>query len=61
VTLIYKEKLDMEVMLHATLAGGVAIGASADIIGHMSYSFLIGMLSGTIAACGFLFAASTYA
>jgi hypothetical protein len=61
VTLIYKEKLDMEVMLHATLAGGVAIGASADIIGHASYPFLIGMLAGTVSCCGFLFAASTYA
>jgi len=51
----------MEIMLHASLAGGVAVGSCADIIGQMSYAFLIGMIVGTIAAVGFLFAASTYA
>ena len=50
----------MEVMLNSTLAGGVAIGASCDIIIGAVYPFIIGMVAGTLSAIGFLYANSVF-
>lgn len=46
-------KLDMEIMLNATLAGGVMIGASADFIMGGGGAMVIGCLAGLISAFGF--------
>jgi len=60
ITLIFKQKLDMEILLRATLAGGVALGACADIIGNLVFAYLIGAIAGTIATFGFFLAAYLY-
>ena len=46
-------KLEMEVMLNATLAGGVAIGSAADIMVTPWATMLIGFLGGILSAVGF--------
>jgi len=48
-------KLDMEVVLNATLAGGVMMGSACDMITHPGYSMLAGCIAGIISACGFLY------
>jgi len=45
-------KLEMEMMLQATLAGGVAIGASADLITVPWGAMLLGFVTGIISAYG---------
>jgi len=44
----------MEVVLNATLAGGVAVGSASDLVVTASISMLIGGLAGIISALGFL-------
>lgn len=46
-------KLHMEFILNATLAGGVIIGASADLIVQPWVSFIIGCVAGSISLLGF--------
>lgn len=46
-------KLEMEVMLNATLAGGVAIGSTSDIILQPYGAMIIGLAGGIISAFGF--------
>lgn len=46
-------KLDMEIMLNATLAGGVAIGTSSDLVCEPSSAMIIGMIGGILSAVGF--------
>ena len=48
-------KLDAEVVLNATLAGGVVIGAASDLIVSGWISLIIGSIGGTISALGFLY------
>jgi len=52
--LLEKGKLDPEVVLNATLAGGVAMGAACDMIEEVYPSILVGFLTGAISAYGFL-------
>jgi len=47
-------KMDMEVLLNATLAGGVTIGASCDLITNPGFAMLTGCIAGGISALGFL-------
>ena len=47
-------KFDMEVMLNATLAGGVAIGTSCDLLTYSIYPLCIGAFAGMISALGYL-------
>jgi ammonium transporter Rh len=47
-------KLNMEVILNATLAGGVAVGSSSDLVVTGAVAMAIGGLAGIISACGFL-------
>lgn len=44
----------MELILNATLAGGVAIGSSADIVTQPYAAILIGFLGGMLSSIGFL-------
>jgi ammonium transporter Rh len=46
-------KLETEIMLNATLAGGVAIGSSADVIVDPWATLLIGFLGGVLSSIGF--------
>jgi ammonium transporter Rh len=47
------EKLDMEIVLNATLAGGVAIGSSCDLIVEPWAAIAVGMAGGILSAYGF--------
>ena len=44
----------MEVVLNATLAGGVAVGSASDLVVTASISMLIGGCAGIVSALGFL-------
>ena len=46
-------KLDMQIMLYATMAGGVIIGTSSDLVTVAWGSMLIGLVGGVISALGF--------
>ena len=54
VSRIYLQRLDMEVLLNATLAGGVAVGSASDLVVTASLSQLIGGFAGIVSAIGFL-------
>jgi len=47
-------KLNMEVVLNATLAGGVAVGSASDLVVTAGISMAIGAFAGIISALGFL-------
>jgi len=51
---MYFGKLDMEVILNATLAGGVSVGSSSDLVVTGAIAMLIGCCAGIISAFGFL-------
>jgi ammonium transporter Rh len=44
----------MEVMLNATLAGGVVMGSGCDMITNCGYAMIAGAIAGAISAIGFL-------
>lgn len=44
----------MEVLLNATLAGGVAVGSASDLVVTAAISMLIGGVAGIVSALGFL-------
>lgn len=48
-------KLEMEIMLNATLAGGVIIGAASDVVVSPGLAIIIGMAGGAISAFGFAY------
>ena len=45
----------MEVVLNATLAGGVSVGSSSDLVGTGGTAMAIGALAGIVSALGFLY------
>ena len=53
-----KHGLEMEVVLNATLAGGVGIGTSSDLVTNAGTAMAIGGLAGIISAFGFLYLSS---
>jgi ammonium transporter Rh len=55
VSRIVLQKLDMEVLLNATLAGGVAVGSASDLVVTAGVAMLIGCAAGIISALGFLY------
>lgn len=55
VSLLFKNRLEIEVVLNATLAGGVAVGTSADLVCNPGFSLIIGFVGGVISAFGFLY------
>lgn len=50
---VFYSKLEMEIMLNATLAGGVAIGSSCDLITKPWITMAIGFFSGLVSSIGF--------
>jgi ammonium transporter Rh len=54
VSRLWMGKLDMEVVLNATLAGGVSVGSSSDLVVTGAIAMAIGTLAGVISAIGFL-------
>ena len=52
---VSKGKLDIEILLNATLAGGVALGASADLVSHPFGAMIIGSLAGIVSALGYAY------
>lgn len=46
-------KLEMELILNATLAGGVAVGSVADVLTEPYMPMLIGYLGGVLSSIGF--------
>ena len=49
------KKLDMEVVLNATLAGGVMLGTSADLVVDPAGAIAIGAAAGIVSSVGFLY------
>ena len=54
VSRIFMQKLDMEVVLNATLAGGVSVGSASDLVVTGGTAMAIGGLAGIVSAIGFL-------
>lgn len=54
VSRLYCGKIDMEVMLNSSLAGGVVMGAACDIIVGPGFCMIAGAIAGAISAIGFL-------
>ena len=48
-------KLEMEIILNASLAGGVVMGANADIIAHGYGAMLAGFIAGTVSSLGYAY------
>ena len=46
--------MNMEVVLNATLAGGVSVGSASDLVVTGGVAMLIGVVAGIISAVGFL-------
>lgn len=51
--IIHEGKLEMEIVLNASLAGGVALGTSADIIVSPYGSMIVGFIAGSVSSFGF--------
>jgi ammonium transporter Rh len=47
------KKLEMEIILNASLAGGVVMGANADIIAMSYGSMLAGFIAGVVSGLGY--------
>lgn len=54
VSRLFFQRLDMEVVLNATLAGGVAVGSASDLVVTASISMAIGSVAGIISSLGFI-------
>jgi len=52
---ITKKYLDMIIVVNATLAGGVAMGASANLIDYPFCAMIVGFVAGMVAALGFAY------
>ena len=51
---IWLQRLDMEVVLNATLAGGVSVGSASDLVVSAGAAMAIGGFAGIVSAFGFL-------
>lgn len=50
---VLHSKLEMEIMINATLAGGVAIGSSCDLVTKPWISLTIGSIAGIVSSLGY--------
>ena len=50
---LWHGKLEMELILNATLAGGVAIGSASDLVTAPWAAILVGYLGGALSSLGF--------
>lgn len=57
VSALLRHKLEMEDILNATLAGGVAIGAPSGLIINTGASLAIGIIAGTVSTLGYIYLA----
>jgi len=48
-------KLDMEIILNATLAGGVGIGTCADFVTNPGIAMIAGLITGSVSALGYIY------
>jgi ammonium transporter Rh len=56
VSRIFKHgQLDIEIILNSTLAGGVVMGAAADLIHYPFCAMIAGYCAGSISAIGYLY------
>lgn len=55
IALMKHNKFEMEVLLNATLAGGVAIGTGCDLCQNPAAAVLVGGIGGGISAIGYLY------
>jgi ammonium transporter Rh len=53
--LVHNGKLNMEIVLNASVSGGVAVGSAADIIVSPAGAMIAGFITGCISANGFAF------
>jgi ammonium transporter Rh len=53
--IVHHGKLEMEIILNASLAGGVALGSSADIIVQPFGAMLTGFIAGIVSSFGFAY------
>ena len=53
--LTHEGKLEMEIILNASLAGGVAVGSSADIITLPFGAMIAGFITGAVSSFGFAY------
>ena len=51
----HQGKLEMEIVLNASLAGGVAVGSAADIITLPAGAMVAGFVTGTVSSLGFAY------
>lgn len=51
---LYLQRLNMEIVLNATMAGGISIGAASDLVVSPGLSIIIGSLGGIVSAFGIL-------
>ena len=51
--MIFGRKLEMEIILNASLSGGVVMGANAGLIANAYGSMLAGFITGFVASFGF--------
>ena len=49
---IFHNKFDMDIVMNATLAGGVGIGTSSDMIAHPSIALAVGIGAGVLSSWG---------
>lgn len=53
ISILVRKKLNMDDILNATLAGGVAVGSAASLITNPAGALSIGLLAGTISTIGY--------
>lgn len=54
-SMLIKSRMEIEAVLNATLAGGVAIGTSADLLCNPGHAVLVGFAGGIVSCFGFLY------
>lgn len=56
--LVHGGKLNMEIVLNASVSGGVGVGSAADLIVSPCGAMIAGFITGSVSACGFAYLSS---